>query len=160
MNINATLFAEMIVFISFVGLTRHYVLPPIIETIDQRQAELAKGYEDAKKAALALKTAKNEQQEILKKAKSEYNKLIASAKNTAQEMIEDAKKTAKVIEKQHIDSAQESIASQIAKQQESLQKKTLSFVEKVLHKVIIELPDQPQLETMVEHAIGEIDDNQ
>lgn len=156
MNINATLFVEMLVFISFVGLTRRYIWPPIIQIIDQRQADIIKGVEDAKTAAKKLEMAENDSEAIIAKARKEYKRLIDQAEHTVTEMIEDATAEAKSLEEQHILAAQERIHQQITREQQSLKTHTLSFVENVLHKVIVKLPDQPQLNSMINHAIGEV----
>lgn len=157
MNINATLFVEMVVFISFVGLTRRYVWPPIIEIIDARQAEVNKGIEDARLASEKLALAEDEAEKILKKARTEYARLIDQAEHTVTEMLEDARSEADALKEDHIQAAQDQVKHQICKERNALQKHTLSFVGNVLKKVIVKLPDQPQLDSMIDQAMEEVD---
>lgn len=155
MNINATLFVEMIVFGSFVELTRRYIWPPILEIIDERQAQINQGIENAKEAALALESAKEDEQKLLKEAREKSKALILQAEQTSKELISEAREEGKLLREKHIDEAQSRIEQQINKEKEDLQTHTLSFVENVLQKVIVKLPDQPQLNTMIDQAIGE-----
>lgn len=155
MNINATLFVEMIVFGSFVELTRRYIWPPILEIIDERQAQINQGIENAKEAALALESAKKDEQKLLKEAREKSKALILQAEQTSKELISEAREEGKLLREKHIDEAQSRIEQQINKEKEDLQTHTLSFVENVLQKVIVKLPDQPQLNTMIDQAIGE-----
>ena len=43
MNINATLFAQILVFIGLVWFTMKFVWPPIAKALDERAAKVAEG---------------------------------------------------------------------------------------------------------------------
>lgn len=157
MNINATLLAEMVVFASFVGLTRVYVWPPIIEIIDERRRIVREGNLNAEKAHEMLKNSEQKRDEIIREAKKKYAEIVDNAEQMKADILEDAREEAHEIRAQQIAAAQDGIKEQIRQEKLSLQKNTLNYVENVLQKVIVKLPDQPQLNTMIDQAIGEVD---
>ena len=57
MNLNATLFAQLVVFFVLAWFTMKFVWPPIIKAIDERTRKIAEGLEFAEKSKLELKNA-------------------------------------------------------------------------------------------------------
>lgn len=156
MDINATLFSQMVVFISFVGLTRRYILPPIIDLIDERQAEIIRGIEEAKEATTIKNNALQEAEKIIHEARMQHAEIIQAAEEERQYILEEATKEAATLREKQIMAAQSTIKEQIKTGEKALANQTLSLVENVLHKVMVTLPDQPQLNTMIEAAIGDV----
>ena len=58
MDINATLLVEMIIFLLFVLITKHYIWPPIIGVLDERRDIIQKGLQQADQAKSELAKAK------------------------------------------------------------------------------------------------------
>lgn len=156
MNINATLFVEMIVFAGFVGLTRLYIWPPLMGIIEKRQADIAQGVEDAKQGSLLLKKADAEKQQLLSEAKKQHKGIIDQAETAAKEILEDAKAKALLLQEEQSIIAQEQIEKQATMAKQGIEKETLLYMRQVLEKVMTSLPDQPQLEVMINQAIGEV----
>jgi F-type H+-transporting ATPase subunit b len=159
MNINATLFVEMVVFASFVGLTRHYIWPPIIAIIEKRQADIAQGVEDARRGNELLQDAETKQHGIISDAKEKHKGIIMQAETAATEILEDAKQQAAVLKEQQVGLAQEDIKKNIQQAQKQVETETLAYIQKVLRNVIPNLPEQPLLDQMIDTAIGEMQDD-
>ena len=86
MNINLTLFGQMIAFGIFVWFCFKYVWPPLTDAMEQRRQRIAKGLQDAVEAEKSLHKAA-EQSEV---------ELVA-ARKTAAQILERANKRGTVI---------------------------------------------------------------
>ena len=75
MNLNATLFAQLVVFFILGWFTMRFVWPPIIRAIDERTNKIASGLEFADKTQAEFKNAEAKIEEDLKKARLEIIKL-------------------------------------------------------------------------------------
>jgi F-type H+-transporting ATPase subunit b len=156
MNINATLFVEMIVFAGFVGLTRVYIWPPIMDVIAKRQADIAQGVEDAKQGSELLKKADATTKQMIREAKIQHKGIIDQAETAAKELLEDAKAEAKHLQAAQTLVAQAQLDKQAVMAKKGIEAESLLYMRQVLEKVMTTLPDQPQLETMNNQAIGEV----
>lgn len=94
MNLNATLFAQFIVFFVLVSFIIKFVWPPLIKTLDERTKKIADGLAAAEKSKLDLANAKKQIELELKTIYIENQKRINQAEEHAQLIIERAKKTA------------------------------------------------------------------
>ena len=94
MNINVTLFGQMITFAIFVWFTLKFVWPPITAALDEREQNIAKGIEDAKKAKESLDDAGIEAEKIKTEAVAEAKALITDARKKANDIIAEARDSA------------------------------------------------------------------
>lgn len=95
MNINATLFGQMITFIVFVVLTMKYVWPPISKALKERQERIAQGLANSDRAAHELTLAQQKATEILRDTKTEAARLVEEAMKRGQHFVEEAKEQAR-----------------------------------------------------------------
>ena len=91
MSINATLIAQMIVFLILVWFTMKFVWPPIAHALDERAKKIADGLSAADKAKADSAVAEKRIQAELSAAKDDAAKRLADAERLAQSMIEEAK---------------------------------------------------------------------
>lgn len=96
MNINATLFVQMVVF--FIGgwVTMKFIWPPLIRALDERRKKIADGLAAADRGNRSLDDAQKKIAQLDADARSRAQSLIADTEKRAQEMIEAAKGQAKV----------------------------------------------------------------
>ena len=158
MNINATLFAEMVVFMGFVGLTRLYIWPPLIEILEKRQADIAQGVEDAKAGSALLQEAEGKAHIMLADAKQQSAGIINQAESEAQGLIQDALSEAKRVQESQLERAQAEVNKQAYLAKKGLEEETLAYISQVLAKVMGEIPDMPHLEKMVAKAAEAVDE--
>ncbi|KNZ31169.1 MAG: ATP synthase subunit B [Methylibium sp. NZG] len=91
MNINATLIAQLIVFLILVWFTMTYVWPPIVKALDERAQKIAEGLSAADKAKSELSNANKRVEEQLSAARTNAAQRLGDADRLAQTMIEEAK---------------------------------------------------------------------
>ncbi len=114
MSINATLIAQLIVFMILVWFTMTFVWPPIMKALDERAEKIAAGLSAADKAKLELSNANKRVEEQLSSARNDAAQRLADAERLAQSMIEDAKSRAsdegaKIIAAARAEAEQESV---------------------------------------------------
>ena len=92
MNINASLFVQMVVFFIGCWITMKFIWPPLIKAIEERQNKIAQGLAAADKSNQALAEAQAKGREIEAEARAHAttivaDRILASAKaEAAQEM--------------------------------------------------------------------------
>ena len=94
MNLNATLLAQIVVFVILWWFTMKFVWPPITKALDERATKIADGLAAADKAKLELANANKSVQEQLSQSRDEIAQRIADAEKRAATIVEDAKKRA------------------------------------------------------------------
>ncbi len=91
MNLNATLFAQIVVFGILWWFTMKFVWPPITKALDERATKIASGLAAADKAKLELANANKSVQEQLSQSRDEISKRLADAEKRGNAMIEEAR---------------------------------------------------------------------
>lgn len=91
MDINATLLVEMVIFLLFFLMTKHYVWPPIMHVLDQRRAQINAGLKNAEAAKKDRETARHDAEQIIHEAALEAKTIIHSAQEEAQVIRNEAK---------------------------------------------------------------------
>ncbi|MCX7668922.1 MAG: F0F1 ATP synthase subunit B [Anaerolineae bacterium] len=119
MSINATLIAQMIVFLILVWFTMKFVWPPIVKALDERAQKVAEGLSAADKAKSELALANKRVEEQLAAAREDAAKRLADAERLAQSMIEEAKaraaaEAAKIIAAAKAEAEQEAVKAREA----------------------------------------------
>lgn len=114
MSINATLIAQIIVFLILVWFTMKFVVPPIMIALDERAKKIADGLSAADKAKSELTSANRRVEEQLSSARQDATQRLADAERLAQSMVEEAKgraseEGAKIIATARAEAAQESV---------------------------------------------------
>lgn len=94
MSINATFFAQLVVFFLLVVFTMKFVWPPITKALDERAHKIADGLAAADKAKTELSVANRRVEEELAKSRNETASLLADAERRAMAIIEEAKSRA------------------------------------------------------------------
>lgn len=96
MNINLTLFGQMLTFAFFVWFCMKFVWPAIITAMDERQQKISDGLDAADRAMRDLELAQDKATDQLKDAKQEAAAIIDQANKRAAQIVEDAKQQATV----------------------------------------------------------------
>ena len=120
MNINLTLFGQMIAFVAFVWFCMKYVWPPIAGALAERQKKIAEGLDAADKAARDLESAKSQIEEELKQARTQVTELLEQANKRSSQIVEEAQDKARAEAEKIMASAQAQIAQDAAQARESL----------------------------------------
>ncbi len=125
MNLNATLFAQLIVFIILVRFTVKYVWPPIAKALDERADKIAEGLAAAERGKSDFEQAEKKVAELLAEGRSQVTEMVNNAEKRASQIVEEAKAQAteeaaritaqaKADIDQEINRARESLREQVA----------------------------------------------
>ena len=120
MNLNATLFAQFVVFFILAGFTMKFVWPPLMKALDERAERIANGLAAAERGKADLADAEKRVQVELASARDEGQKRIADAEKRAQMIIDEAKKTAADEAARIVASAKADAEQQVTRAREEL----------------------------------------
>ncbi len=120
MNINATLFAQAIVFAILVWFTMQFVWPPISKALDERAQKISEGLAASEKAKTQLAVANKRVEEELSKSRNESATRLADAERRAQSTIDEAKVRATEEAAKIIAAAKAEAEQQVVKARETL----------------------------------------
>jgi F-type H+-transporting ATPase subunit b len=93
-NLNATLFAQLVVFFILALFTMKYVWPPLMKALDERANKISEGLAAAERGKHELAVAEKRVQVELQQVHEESSRRIVDAERRAAEIIEEAKRTA------------------------------------------------------------------
>ncbi len=94
MNLNATLFAQLVVFFILALFTMKYVWPPLMKALDERASKISEGLAAAERGKHELALAEKRVQVELQQVHEEGSRRIVDAERRAAEIIEEAKRHA------------------------------------------------------------------
>ena len=119
MSINATFFAQLVVFFILVMFTMKLVWPPIAKALDERAQKIADGLAAADKAKAELTSANKRVEDELAKSRTENAGRLADAERRAQAIVEEAKGKAteegnKIIAAAKVEAEQQSVKAREA----------------------------------------------
>jgi len=120
MNINATLLAQMIMFMLFVWFCMKFVWTPIMAALEQRKKQIADGLADAERAKHDLELAAKRSAEIMREEKERAGEIISNGEKRAGEIIEAAKGQAKTEGDRIIIGAKAEISQEVFRAKEQL----------------------------------------
>ena len=140
MNLNATLFAQIVVFFVLAWFTMQFVWPPIMKALDERAKKIADGLAAAEQGQQDLAAAQKTSSEVLRSGREKSSEMIALAEKRANQVIEEAKITAqeeaeRIVAAAKVEAAQEAerIKSALREQVSLL---ALAGAEKILKREI------------------------
>lgn len=94
MNINATLFAQILVFFGLVWFTMKFVWPPIAKALDERADKIAEGLAAAERGKSDFEQAEKKVAELLTEGRNQVAEMVANAEKRAAQIVEEAKSQA------------------------------------------------------------------
>jgi F-type H+-transporting ATPase subunit b len=119
-NLNATLFAQMVVFLILAWFTMKFVWPPLINALDERSKKIADGLAAAEKGKQELEAAHKRVGEELASARNEGQSRIADAEKRALTVAEEIKAQAQAEAARIIATAKADAEQQVVKAREAL----------------------------------------
>ena len=156
MDINVTLFGEMITFGILVWVMMKYIWPPLIKLIEERQKQIADGLEAARRGQNDLKISQERAKKEIREAKNKASIILDKANKQAISCIEEGKE--KSIEKYNkiLDQANQDIEIETNKAKEILQKQTADLVIASTEKILRQKIDVKTQEKLIDELIAKI----
>lgn len=140
MNINLTLFAQLLSFTVFVWFTVKYVWTPIMKALEARKKDIATGLAAAERGQHEQKLAEQRAKVVLSDAKHQAADIVSQAQKRALEIIEQAKVNAQVEGERILSGAHAEIEQESNRVREHLRERLAQLVvagaEKILQKEI------------------------
>ena len=91
MNLNATLFAQLIVFFILVWFTMKFVWPPIAKALDERADKIAEGLAAAERGKSDFAQAEKKVAELMGQGRDQVAEMVTNAEKRAAQIVEEAK---------------------------------------------------------------------
>lgn len=123
MNINSTIFLQIVVFLILAWFTMKYVWPPIAQALDERAAKIAEGLTAADKAKTELAAANRKVEAELTQSRTEAASMVADAEKRGASIVDDAKERAQVEADKIVAAAKEEAQQQLVKAKEELRER-------------------------------------
>ena len=136
MNLNATIFAQIIVFGIFVWFTMKYVWPPLAKALDERAQKITEGLAAAEKAKIELAVTNKRVEEELNKSRNESATRLADAERRAQQIIDEAKERAQEEAAKIVAAAKSDAEQQVFKAREQLREQVAGLAVKGAEQIL------------------------
>ncbi len=138
MDINATLFGQMITFIIFVLFTMKYIWPPLMKVLEERRRKIAEGLAAAEKGHHDLELAARKVKQLILDAKAQASLIVDHANQRAHQIEEEARTEALDIIARMKKAAEAEIKEERDSLQQQLRQEAVDWAfqctEKLLHK--------------------------
>jgi len=139
-NLNATLFAQIVVFFILAWFTMKFVWPPIMKALDERATKIAEGLAAAERGRQSFDLASKHSAETMREGKEKVAEVIAQADKRALQIIEEAKQQARFEAEKIVAGAQADIEQAAARAKEALRERVaelaIAGAEKILRREV------------------------
>lgn len=147
---------QLVSFVILVWLVGKFVYPPLMKTVDKRQADIEAGSKAAAEAEKKADDAKAEVAKLLKEARAEAADIVSTAKDEATAALEKADAKSKARAERIVADAQDQIEKDVAAARKALHNETLELVtlatEKVVGKAVTPKLDEAVVAAAVKEA--------
>ncbi|CAG9183318.1 F0F1 ATP synthase subunit B [Cupriavidus respiraculi] len=120
MNLNATFFAQMVVFFILWWVVAKFIWPPLVKALDERAKKIADGLAAAEKGKAELELANKRVDVALAEARTEGAQRVADAEKRAQMVADEIKQNAQAEAARIIAQAKADADQQVTKAREQL----------------------------------------
>jgi F-type H+-transporting ATPase subunit b len=140
MNINLTLFAQVVTFTAFIWFTVKFIWPFMLRAIEARQKTIADGLAAAEQGRRALETSTREADQEIKRARERAAEILSQAERRGAQMVDEAKTAAKEEGSREKAAAKAEIEQEVTRAREQLRDRVASLAvagaEKILRREV------------------------
>ena len=140
MNINATLFAQAIVFFAFIFITTKFIWPMMQRKIDARQKQIADGLAAGEQGRKSLEVSSKQAEQAIQEARSRSAEILSQAEKRAAQVVEEAKANAKAEGEREKTAAKAEIQQEVSRAREKLRDQVAALAvagaEKILRREV------------------------
>lgn len=156
MELNITLFGQMITFAIFVWFTMRYVWPPMMKALEERKQKIADGLAAAERGKHELELAQHKSVEILREAKTQASHIVEEAHKRANQVVEEAKTRAREEAERLIAMGKAEIAREVQKAKQSLKSQVALLAIAGAEKILAHNIDKAANSEILDKLITEI----
>ena len=136
MNLNATLFAQMVVFFILWWVVAKFVWPPLVKALDERATKVADGLAAAERGKADLEMATLRAEQSLKEARNQGAERIADAEKRAQMSADEIKANAQAEAARIIAQAKAEAEQQVSRARDGLRIEVASLAVKGAEQIL------------------------
>jgi F-type H+-transporting ATPase subunit b len=140
MNINATLLAQSVVFLTLVWFTMRFIWPLVIEAIDKRNKEIADGLEAAARGRSELDLAQERIEKLVADARRQASEIIDQANGRAARIVDEGREEGEQERLRLVATAHSDIQREVTQARDELRDQVASMAiagaEKILQREI------------------------
>jgi F-type H+-transporting ATPase subunit b len=155
-TINATLIAQMLVFLILIWFTMKYIWPPLMTAMDERARRISEGLSAAEKARKDLADADARVQDEIRKARTEAASIIDKAHQQASQIVEKAKQDAIVEATRQKATAAADIESMAHRAREELRSQVASLAVSGAEKILKREIDANAHKALLDQLVAEM----
>ena len=137
MYLNATLFAQIALFIILALFTMKFVWPPIVKALDERAAKIADGLAAAERGQHSLDLAAKRSAETVREGRVKMAEIVAQAEKEAQRIIEEAKHQARLEAEKTVLAAKAEIELETTRAREALRERVADLAVAGAEKILL-----------------------
>ena len=137
MNLNATLFAQIVVFFILAWFTLKFVWPPIMKALDERALKISEGLAAAERGQQSLDLAAKRSAETIGAGKEKAAEMVLQADKRAQQIIEDAREQARLDAERTMAYARAEIDLEVARAKDDLRERLAGLVIAGAEKILL-----------------------
>ena len=156
MNINATLFGQLITFAVFVVFCMKYVWPPLMAAIEARQKTIADGLAASDRAEKDLELAQQSAAAQLKEAKHQAAEIVEQAKKRANQLVDEETQRGQSEREKIIASGYAEIESERNRVKEDLRQQVAALAIAGAEKILEREIDAKAQNDIVEKLVAEL----
>jgi F-type H+-transporting ATPase subunit b len=156
MNINATLFGEAIAFALLIWFCMHFIWPPLLNAMVERQQKIADGLEAADRARAELKQADAQVADEVRKARQQATEIVGQAQQQANQVMDKARADAQVEISRQQASAQANIDRMVESAREQLRGQVATLAVQGAEKILQREIDPAAHKVLLEQLVTEI----
>lgn len=156
MDINVTLFGEIITFAVLMWVMMKYIWPPLTKALQDRQQKIAEGLQAAERAHRDLELAHQKIADELRDTKAQAAVIIEQANRQALSLIEESKTQAQTEGEKLLATAKNNIEQAITNAKSDLQKQTANLAILAAEKILQKNIDAATQKKLIDDLIAEI----
>lgn len=156
MDLNMTIFGQMLSFGILIWFTAKFIWPPLMAAIEERQAKIADGLAAADRSKKDLAQAEEKVNEVLREARTKANEIIGQAEARKIQIIDAAKEEAIIEGNRQKAAAMAEIASAMGRAKEDLRKQVSSLAVAGAEKLIRREIDSNAHRALLDELAAEI----
>lgn len=156
MDINVTLFGEMLTFAVLVWVMMKYIWPPLMKVIQERQEKIAEGLEAAEKSKHELELTKASISEQLNIAKTQAVAVLDRAHQQAEVFIEESRILVQAERAKMLVQAKLDLEREVNRIKRELQQQTADLVIAATEKILRQKIDSATQKKLIDELISSV----
>lgn len=156
MNINVTLFAQIVAFVLMIWFVNRVLWGPLTRMLAERQKRVADGLAAAEKGKHDLELSEKRAREVLEQARGQVATMLAQSERRATEIVEEAKAEARVQGERIVEAARGEIERETNRAREQLRAQVAELAAAGAAKIIKREIDRRAHDDLMKDLVSQI----